>query len=182
MKCWNSAFNARGSRLITVVVRLGAVKIYVAAVAAFRKKERQMKLSYHQNWWFSEFHPPLNADVVLFWSFFLNLSLCMAKLRVLMLCFSYFTDNSIILGCFKTNKKNLSFLSPCLTDTNITKIFVLSSNIDPTLRHCTSWAKFGWEGGRKVGEEVQCRSILWSPNSVRQKSVREGGTVCGFFF
>jgi len=41
MKCWNSAFNAQGSRLIIVVVQVGAVKIYVAAVEALRKKERQ---------------------------------------------------------------------------------------------------------------------------------------------
>jgi hypothetical protein len=39
MKCWYSAFNAQGSRVITVVVQVGAVKIYVAAVDAFRKKE-----------------------------------------------------------------------------------------------------------------------------------------------
>jgi hypothetical protein len=37
----NSAFNAQGLRLITVVVQLGTVKIYVAEVATFRKKERQ---------------------------------------------------------------------------------------------------------------------------------------------
>ncbi len=30
MKCWNSAFNAQGSRVIIVVVQVGAVKIYVA--------------------------------------------------------------------------------------------------------------------------------------------------------
>ncbi len=30
-KCWNSAFNAQGSRVITVVVQVGEVKIYVAA-------------------------------------------------------------------------------------------------------------------------------------------------------
>jgi hypothetical protein len=41
MKCWNSAFNAQGSRLIRVVVQLGAVKIYVGAVEALRRKERQ---------------------------------------------------------------------------------------------------------------------------------------------
>jgi hypothetical protein len=29
MKCWNSAFNAQGSRVIIVVVQVGAVKIYV---------------------------------------------------------------------------------------------------------------------------------------------------------
>jgi len=36
-----SACNAQGSRVIIVVVQLGAVKIYVAAVEALKKKERQ---------------------------------------------------------------------------------------------------------------------------------------------
>ncbi len=40
MKYWNSAFNAQGSILIIVIVQVGAVKIYVAAVEALRKKER----------------------------------------------------------------------------------------------------------------------------------------------
>ncbi len=40
MKCWNSAFNAQGPRVIIVVVQVGAVKIYVAAVEALNKKER----------------------------------------------------------------------------------------------------------------------------------------------
>jgi hypothetical protein len=40
-KCWNSAFIAQGSRVIIVVVRVGAVKIYVTAVEALRKNERQ---------------------------------------------------------------------------------------------------------------------------------------------
>jgi predicted oxidoreductase (fatty acid repression mutant protein) len=55
MKCWNSAFNAQGSRLIIVVVQLGAVKLYVAALEtlseiicssigdAQEKKERQVE-------------------------------------------------------------------------------------------------------------------------------------------
>jgi len=74
MKCWNSAFDTQSSRLIIVVVQLGAVKIYVAAVEALRKKGKTgwrwnpAKL-YHQNWWFSEFHPLLNANV-LFCRFF----------------------------------------------------------------------------------------------------------------
>jgi hypothetical protein len=41
MKCWNSAFNGQGSRVTIVVVQVGAVKIYVAAVEALRKKERE---------------------------------------------------------------------------------------------------------------------------------------------
>jgi hypothetical protein len=73
MKCWYSAFNAQGSRLIIVVVQLGAVTIYVAAVEALRKKERQDENSVcHQNWWFSEFHPPLNANVLFCRCFFLE--------------------------------------------------------------------------------------------------------------
>jgi hypothetical protein len=41
MKCCNSTFNAQGSKVIIVVAHLGVVKIYVAAVEALRKKERQ---------------------------------------------------------------------------------------------------------------------------------------------
>jgi len=41
MKCWNSASNAQGSRVIIVVIQVGAVKIYVRAVDELRKKERQ---------------------------------------------------------------------------------------------------------------------------------------------
>jgi len=37
---------AQGSRVIIVVVQVGAVKIYVAAMQALRKKETQMKLSF----------------------------------------------------------------------------------------------------------------------------------------
>jgi hypothetical protein len=40
MKCGNSAFNAQGSRVIIVVLEVGAVKIYVAAVDSLMKKER----------------------------------------------------------------------------------------------------------------------------------------------
>ncbi len=39
MKCLNSTFNAQRSRVLIVVVQVGAVKIYVAAVQALRKKE-----------------------------------------------------------------------------------------------------------------------------------------------
>ncbi len=78
-------------RLILVVVQLGAVKICVAAVEALR-----MKLSLPPKLMLSEFHALLNADV-LFCRFLLNLiTLCMIKLRVLVLYFSYLTDNSFV--------------------------------------------------------------------------------------
>ncbi len=97
-KCWYSAFNAQDSRLIIVVVQLQAVKIYVAALEALRKKERQDEtqfttkidgfLSFIPRWMLMYF----------FAGFFSNLALCMTKLRVLLvLCFSYFTDNPIII-------------------------------------------------------------------------------------
>jgi hypothetical protein len=41
MKCWNSAFNAQGSRVIIVVVLVIAVNIYVAAVQVLSENERQ---------------------------------------------------------------------------------------------------------------------------------------------
>ncbi len=41
MKCWNSAFTAQGSGVIIVVLHVGTVKIYVAAVEVLRKKEIQ---------------------------------------------------------------------------------------------------------------------------------------------
>jgi hypothetical protein len=40
MKWWNSAFDAHGSRVIIVDVHIEAVKIYVAAAKALRKKKR----------------------------------------------------------------------------------------------------------------------------------------------
>ncbi len=40
-----SAFNAQGLRVIIAVGEVGAVKMYVAAVEALRKKERGMKLN-----------------------------------------------------------------------------------------------------------------------------------------
>jgi hypothetical protein len=40
MKCGNATFIAQGSRVIIVVVQVGAVKISVAAVKALRENER----------------------------------------------------------------------------------------------------------------------------------------------
>jgi hypothetical protein len=49
MKWWNSAFNAQGWRVIIVVVQVGAVKIYVAAVEGAQGKEKRGWNSvYHQ--------------------------------------------------------------------------------------------------------------------------------------
>jgi hypothetical protein len=69
---------------------LGELKIYVAPVEAVRKNERQDETQFTTKIdGFLSFSPPLNANVLL------NLTLCMTKLRVLVvLCFSYFRDNS----------------------------------------------------------------------------------------
>ncbi len=70
-KCWNSAFNAQGSRVIIVVVQAGAVKIYVTAVEALRKKERQDETQFTTKInGFLSFTPPLNANVLFLLVFF----------------------------------------------------------------------------------------------------------------
>jgi hypothetical protein len=97
MKCWNSAFNAGGSRLVIVVVQLEAVKLYVAAVEAPRKKETQDETQFTtkiDGFW--SFIPPWML-IYFFAGFFFSLTLWMTKLRVVVLCFAYFTDNSNVL-------------------------------------------------------------------------------------
>jgi hypothetical protein len=52
MKHWNSAFNAQVSRVIIVVVQVGAVKIFAAAAAAEQTAQEKGKTGwnsvYHQ--------------------------------------------------------------------------------------------------------------------------------------
>jgi type II secretory pathway component PulF len=45
MKCSNSASHVQGSRVIIIVVQVGVVKIYVAAMEALGKRKDRMKLS-----------------------------------------------------------------------------------------------------------------------------------------
>jgi hypothetical protein len=62
MKCWKSAFNAQGSKLIIVALQVGAVKIY-ARTAVWGAKEKG------KTGWNSVYHkncPPMNANVFLF--------------------------------------------------------------------------------------------------------------------
>ncbi len=88
--------------MIIGVVQVGAVKIYVAAVEALRKKERggqnRMKLNLPQEWFISEFWHPPKANVH-FCRFFKNLTRFWTKLRVLVLCFPGFMENSIKYIC-----------------------------------------------------------------------------------
>jgi nicotinamide riboside transporter PnuC len=89
MKCWNSSSNAQGSRVIIVVVQVGAVKIYVTTVKALRKKETTGWNSvYYQNWWFSQFQPTLEWLCTFFFAgFFYKSHPMYGQLRVLLLCF-----------------------------------------------------------------------------------------------
>jgi hypothetical protein len=73
-----SAFNAQGSRLIIVALQVGAVKIYAAIVEALKKREKQGETQFTTK---TEVPQPLNAIFYLF----LNLTLFMIKLRVLVL-------------------------------------------------------------------------------------------------
>jgi len=94
MKCWNSAFNAQSSRLIIVLVQLGTLNIHLTAVEMLMKKERQGETQFTTKIdSFLSFIPPW----MLLYTFsgFFNLTLCMTKLRVIVLYCSYCTDNSI---------------------------------------------------------------------------------------
>jgi hypothetical protein len=108
MKCWNSAFNAYGPRLIIVVVHVGGMKIYVAAVEALRKNERQGETQFTRNRWFSEFASTHWMLMYFFRKFLKNLILFMIKFSVLMLYFLilqiillyfYYTPLMIIHSC-----------------------------------------------------------------------------------
>jgi hypothetical protein len=74
-KCWISAFNAQSWRGVTVPVRVGAVKIYVAAVEALKKKERQSETQESSKLMVFWVSTPLNANV-LFCRFFFWISPC----------------------------------------------------------------------------------------------------------
>jgi hypothetical protein len=51
MKCWKSAFNAQGSRLIMVPLQVGALKIYAATMEALNKKGKTgWNTVHHKNW------------------------------------------------------------------------------------------------------------------------------------
>jgi len=69
--------------------------MYVAAVEAFKKKERHDETQFTTKVdGFLSFIPSWMLNVF-FYRYSKNLTLCMTKLRVLVvLCFSYFTDNS----------------------------------------------------------------------------------------
>jgi hypothetical protein len=86
-----------------VAIQVGAVKIYVTAVEQqwrrSGKKKDRMKLRK-----LLSFTPPLDANL-LFCRFFLNLTLCMTKLRVLILSFPDFMDISIMLKISKIQSK-----------------------------------------------------------------------------
>jgi hypothetical protein len=81
------------------------VKIYVTAVEAHREKERQDETQFSTKIdGFLSFSPPPPPPLMLlyfFAGFLFNLSLCTTNLRVslvLVLCFHYFMDNSILLA------------------------------------------------------------------------------------
>jgi hypothetical protein len=71
------------------------VTIYVAAVEALRKKERQDETQFTAK--FDGFLSFILRSMLIYFfagSFLISPCVCMTKLRVLVLCFSYFTDNS----------------------------------------------------------------------------------------
>ncbi len=99
-KCWIPAFSAHGSRGIIVAVQVGAVKIYVAAAVEALRKKRKTGVKLRKIDGFLSFNPSWML-MYLFAGFFFNLTLCMTKLRVLVLSFPDFTDISIEFLAFK---------------------------------------------------------------------------------
>jgi hypothetical protein len=95
-----SIYNAQASRLTIVVVHVRAVEIYIGAVEALRTNETQDETQFTTKIdGFVSFIPTLNVNGLfckLQVQVFFSLTLCMTKLRVLVLCLSYFTDNSIV--------------------------------------------------------------------------------------
>jgi hypothetical protein len=96
-----------------------------------RKRKDRMKLSLQLKLmvlWVSFIPPPLNANVLFLQVIFESHSLCMTKLRVLVLCFSYFKDNSI----------KLPVLNQLLARTNIIGIhpltYVVCQSLSPYIR------------------------------------------------
>jgi hypothetical protein len=58
MKCWNSAFNAQGLRLIIVGQKgKSSENICSYSGGAQEKGKTGWNSVYHENWWFSEFCP-----------------------------------------------------------------------------------------------------------------------------
>ncbi len=79
MKCWKSAFNAQGSRLIILALQVGVVKIYAAiveALAYLKKKERQGETQFTAK-------TAIPHPWMLMFFIFLNLTLFIIKLKVL---------------------------------------------------------------------------------------------------
>ncbi len=119
MKCWNSTFNAQDSRLIVVLYSYEQwkMKIYVATMEVLKEKKKIGRNSiYHQNRWFFEFHPVLNANV-----FFYKLKKNSPSIRPNLgfWCFSFLTL-WIILMTIKC--RTLHFISNC-------RKFVIMSHI-----------------------------------------------------
>jgi hypothetical protein len=68
--------------------------MYAAAVETLRRNESQDETQFTTRIdGLLSFIPPLNANVH-FCRFLENITLCMTKLRALVLCFSHFKDNS----------------------------------------------------------------------------------------
>jgi hypothetical protein len=95
LKCWNSTFNAQGSRLIIIIVHVKAVRIYVTIVEMLTKKEKHDEIQFTTKIdGCLSFTPPWL--LMYFFIDFFNLTAFMTKLKVLVLCFPYFIDISNI--------------------------------------------------------------------------------------
>ncbi len=98
-------------KVIIVFVHV-IVKIYVMEVFKEKRKTR-WNLVYHKNWWFWNFIP-FSILVYFVLGIFLNFSLFMTKLRVLVLCFPYFIDNFTTLMTILSSCKFILISCGCM--------------------------------------------------------------------
>jgi hypothetical protein len=123
----------------------------MCVAAELRKRERQDETQFTteiDGFLSFTFHPPPWVLMYFFAGFFLNLTLCMTKLRVLVLCLSYFTYNSNVFGNLanlNVFKKNPMLLAPCFSPQKLdTYIPLISPHLiewTDNLCVCTNWVE-----------------------------------------
>jgi hypothetical protein len=112
MKCWNSAFNLQGSRVIIAVVQVGAVKTYATSVETLERQD-ETQFTFPPL-------PPLNANVLICRVYEISPSLwpnsgfqcCLfLALRISLLhsCFLYLFFYGSLSGCLTKEHPKIKF-------------------------------------------------------------------------
>ncbi len=138
-----------------MIVQLGGVKIHQAAVEALRENESQDETQFiTKTDGFMSFIPPWM--LMYFFAGFLKISPCdMTKLRVVVLCFSYFTDNSNLIRFFT----NFTFHFMIYIIFNFMLKWFFNFIFDHTLESDLFRLKH-----KSIAEDFCVLKTFWSPN------------------